>query len=58
MNKNMDLYLTEEQPYELDDESSEDKKAYKEWYRANRMAKNAIMTILFDTVAAWRNLSM
>ncbi|PRQ42084.1 putative transcription factor interactor and regulator CCHC(Zn) family [Rosa chinensis] len=51
MHQNMDLCLTDEQPYELDGESTEDdKKAYKDWHRANKMAKNVIRSTMSDTV--------
>ncbi|XP_040361863.1 uncharacterized protein LOC121049249 [Rosa chinensis] len=47
----MDLCLIEEQPLELDTESTEeDRKYYKEWYSANRKAKNVIRTSMSDTV--------
>ncbi|XP_061993723.1 receptor kinase-like protein Xa21 [Rosa rugosa] len=51
MHQNMDLCLIEEQPLELDTESTEeDRKYYKEWYSSNRKAKNVIRTSMSDTV--------
>ncbi|XP_040361833.1 uncharacterized protein LOC121049229 [Rosa chinensis] len=47
----MDLCLIEDQPLELDTESTkEDKKYYKEWYSCNKKAKNVIRTSMSDTV--------
>ncbi|XP_024190414.1 uncharacterized protein LOC112194404 [Rosa chinensis] len=51
MNQNMDLCLTEDEPEKLTSESSdEEKKYFKEWHKANKMAKNVIRTTMSDTV--------
>ncbi|XP_062005822.1 uncharacterized protein LOC133723004 [Rosa rugosa] len=51
MNQNMDLCLTEDEPEMLTSESTdEEKKYYKEWHKANKMAKNVIRTTMSDTV--------
>ncbi|XP_024164730.1 uncharacterized protein LOC112171846 [Rosa chinensis] len=47
----MDLCLIEEQPLELDSESTdEDRRYYKEWYKCNRQAKNVTRSTMSDTV--------
>ncbi|PRQ16214.1 putative RNA-directed DNA polymerase [Rosa chinensis] len=51
MHQNMDLCLIEEQPLELDtDSTEEDRKYYKEWYQCNRKAKNVIRSTMSNTV--------
>ncbi|XP_062028340.1 uncharacterized protein LOC133744217 [Rosa rugosa] len=51
MNQNMDLCLTEDEPEKLtSDSSDEEKKFFKEWHKANKMAKNVIRTTMSDTV--------
>ncbi|XP_024163964.1 uncharacterized protein LOC112170931 [Rosa chinensis] len=50
MNQNMDLCLNKEESEMLHSESTnEDKKYYKEWHTANKMAKNVIRTTMSDT---------
>ncbi|XP_050378390.1 uncharacterized protein LOC126795630 [Argentina anserina] len=47
----MDMRLNEEIPEEVDDDSTrEEKQIYKDWHRANRMAKNVMRNTLSDTV--------
>ncbi|XP_062020840.1 uncharacterized protein LOC133737258 [Rosa rugosa] len=46
----MDLCLNKEESEMLHSESTdEDKKYYKEWHKANKMAKNVIRTTMLDT---------
>nr|XP_011468791.1 PREDICTED: uncharacterized protein LOC105352788 [Fragaria vesca subsp. vesca] len=47
----MDMCLNEEQPEELDEDSTAaDRKYYNDWWRANRMAKNVIRGTISDTI--------